>query len=60
LLAKEIGKSILEMHKNRKKKIELDKVRDIELMRSIAFKYSEDTSYDNPKLNQIGFDFNQT
>ncbi len=60
LLAKAIGKSIMEMHKNRKKKIELDKVRDIELMRSIAFKYSEDTSYDNPKLNQIGFDFNQT
>jgi DNA (cytosine-5)-methyltransferase 1 len=60
LLAESIGKSIMEMHKNRKKKIELDKVRDIELMRSIAFKYSEDTSYDNPKLNQIGFDFNQT
>lgn len=57
LMAKSIGESIMKMHKNRKKKVELEKTRDIELMRSIAFKYSEDTSYDNPKLSQINLDF---
>ena len=59
LMAKSIGESIMKMHKNRKKKVELEKIRDIELMRSIAFKYSEDTSYDNPKLSQKSFDFSQ-
>jgi DNA (cytosine-5)-methyltransferase 1 len=59
LMAESIGKSILRMHKSRKKKVELEKIRDIELMRTIAFKYSEDTSYDNPKLSQKSFDFSQ-
>jgi len=57
LMAKSIGESILMMHKNRKKKVKLERNRDIHLMRSIAFKYSEDTSYDNPKLSQRSFGF---
>jgi len=50
LMAKSIGESIMKMHKNRKKKVELEKTRDIEFMRSIAFKYSEDTSQHNSNV----------
>ena len=60
LMAKSIGESIFAMHSNRKKKIEVNTDRDLDLMRSIAFKYSEDTSCDNPKLSQMRLDFQKT
>jgi len=57
MMAEALGSSIQAMHKNRRQKVQFNTNRDIELMRSIAFKYSEDTSYDNPKLSQASFDY---
>ena len=57
LMAEALGKSIQAMHKNMKKKVEHNTYRDFELLRNIAFKYSEETSYDNPKLTQTSFNF---
>ncbi len=55
-LAESIGESIISMHKNKKKKVVHNKNRDIEILRSIAFKYDLD-SHDNPELNQQSMNF---
>ena len=51
LMAEEIGKSLIEMNKNRRKKVKHNKSRDIELLRSFAFKYDKDT-FDNMSIQQ--------
>jgi len=56
IMAKEIGKSIIEMHKNRNKKINFNKNRNIDLIRSSAFKYDKENSSDLQNQSQIGFD----
>ncbi len=53
LMAKAIGKSIIEMHKERGKKVKSHSKRDIESIRSYAFKYDKDV-FDQPK--QISLD----
>ena len=53
LMAKAIGYSIIEMHKGRRKKVKSFSKRDIDAIRSYAFKYDKDV-FDQPK--QISLD----
>ena len=53
LMAEAIGRSIIEMHKGRRKKVKFLSKRDIESIRSYAFKYDKDV-FDQPK--QISLD----
>lgn len=56
LMAEKIGLSILEMEKNKRKKVKTDNIFDYESVRKVAFKYDKDT-FDSIKDSQKSFNF---